>query len=118
MGDGEEELRQGDKEGPIVKGSACLPLSMSAGAMPPLVQQAVSPNDDSRNAAQPQASPAVRRARSGCLVRSSAKVTPSVATRMAFCTSVVDRMISRVLFGNGAIMAQFEKIRHRSRWEA
>lgn len=46
---------------PLGEGSACLPLSMSAGSMPPLVQQAVSPTDNSRNGAHPQASPAVRR---------------------------------------------------------
>jgi len=34
---------------------------MSAGSMPPLVQQAVSPTDKSRNGNHPQASPAVRR---------------------------------------------------------
>src|SRR5207248_1909344 len=56
-----ETRRQGDKENSIVNGSACLPLSMSAGAMPPLVQRAVSPSDDPRSAGQPQASPAVRR---------------------------------------------------------
>src|SRR3954470_13249012 len=39
-----ETARQGDKESSIVNGSACLPLSMSAGAMPPLVQRAVSPS--------------------------------------------------------------------------
>src|SRR4051794_7529493 len=44
-----------------VEGSACLPLSMSANLMPPLVQQAVSPTDSSRNGHHPQASPAVRR---------------------------------------------------------
>jgi 2-oxoisovalerate dehydrogenase E2 component (dihydrolipoyl transacylase) len=41
-------------------GSECLPLSMSASSMPPLVKQAVSPTDKLRNG-QPQASPAVRR---------------------------------------------------------
>src|SRR4051794_17862614 len=44
-----------------VEGSACLPLSMSASSMPPLVQQAVSPTDSLRNGNHPQASPAVRR---------------------------------------------------------
>jgi 2-oxoisovalerate dehydrogenase E2 component (dihydrolipoyl transacylase) len=44
-----------------IGGSACLPLSMSAGSMPPLVQQAVSPTDSSRVLGEPQASPAVRR---------------------------------------------------------
>jgi 2-oxoisovalerate dehydrogenase E2 component (dihydrolipoyl transacylase) len=43
------------------EGSAYLPLSMSAGSMPPLVQRAVSPTAAPRAAAQPQASPAVRR---------------------------------------------------------
>src|SRR6185503_10687782 len=42
----QEAGRQGGKESRIANGSACLPLSMSAGAMPPLVQQAVSPTDD------------------------------------------------------------------------
>jgi 2-oxoisovalerate dehydrogenase E2 component (dihydrolipoyl transacylase) len=50
-----------EKHLPLDEGSACLPLSMSAGSMPPLVQQAVSPTHDSRNGANPQASPAVRR---------------------------------------------------------
>jgi 2-oxoisovalerate dehydrogenase E2 component (dihydrolipoyl transacylase) len=50
-----------DKEKRIENGSVCLPLSMSAGAMPPLVQQAVSPTADPRAEGQPQASPAVRR---------------------------------------------------------
>jgi 2-oxoisovalerate dehydrogenase E2 component (dihydrolipoyl transacylase) len=43
------------------EGSAYLPLSMSAGSMPPLVQRAVSPSAAPRAATQPQASPAVRR---------------------------------------------------------
>src|SRR5215475_8422434 len=34
---------------PTVEGSACLPLSMPAASMPPLVQQAVSPTDSLRN---------------------------------------------------------------------
>src|SRR5690242_2624444 len=46
---------------PSIEGAACLPLSMSAGSMPPLVQQAVSPTDASRHLGEPQASPAVRR---------------------------------------------------------
>jgi 2-oxoisovalerate dehydrogenase E2 component (dihydrolipoyl transacylase) len=45
----------------IDEGAACLPLSMSANSMPPLVQQAVSPTDKLRNGSHPQASPAVRR---------------------------------------------------------
>jgi 2-oxoisovalerate dehydrogenase E2 component (dihydrolipoyl transacylase) len=53
--------RYGDKERNGHEGAACLPLSMSAGSMPPLVQQAISPTDSSRNGGQPQASPAVRR---------------------------------------------------------
>ena len=52
---------EAERQPQIVEGSACLPLSMSAGSMPPLVQQAVSPTDSSRNGSQPQASPAVRR---------------------------------------------------------
>ena len=39
------------------EGSACLPLSMSAGSMPPLVQQAVSPTDNSRNGSQSTGQP-------------------------------------------------------------
>src|SRR6478609_2420071 len=35
---------------PAIEGSACLPLSMSVGSMPPLVQQAISPTDKARNA--------------------------------------------------------------------
>src|SRR4029079_14000062 len=50
-----------EKQYSIEAGAACLPLSMSAGSMPPLVQQAVSPTVSSRNGAHPQASPAVRR---------------------------------------------------------
>jgi 2-oxoisovalerate dehydrogenase E2 component (dihydrolipoyl transacylase) len=50
-----------EKMAPVNDGAACLPLSMSAGSMPPLVQQAVSPTDNSRNGIHPQASPAVRR---------------------------------------------------------
>src|SRR3954468_8846023 len=42
-----------------MNGSACLPLSMSSNAMPPLVQQAMSPGDMPQ--IQAQASPAVRR---------------------------------------------------------
>src|SRR5688572_6561865 len=53
--------RDSEAQSPLVEGSSCLPLSMSAGSMPPLVQQAVSPTDNSRNGAHPQASPAVRR---------------------------------------------------------
>jgi 2-oxoisovalerate dehydrogenase E2 component (dihydrolipoyl transacylase) len=53
--------RLGDKERNGHEGAACLPLSMSAGSMPPLVQQAISPTDSLRNGGQPQASPAVRR---------------------------------------------------------
>src|SRR6478736_895429 len=45
---------------PLHDGAACLPLSMAANSMPPLVQQAVSPTENSRNG-HPQASPAVRR---------------------------------------------------------
>jgi 2-oxoisovalerate dehydrogenase E2 component (dihydrolipoyl transacylase) len=56
-----ETRRQGDKETKNSTSAACLPLSMSASSMPPLVQQAVSPNDEARVAGQPQASPAVRR---------------------------------------------------------
>src|SRR5437764_12153135 len=60
--EGDKEKRgQGDKERAEIDGSACLPLSMSAGSMPPLVQQAVSPTDASHHNGQPQASPAVRR---------------------------------------------------------
>src|SRR5215475_7149115 len=52
--------RHGDKEISNNGGSECLPLSMSANSLPPLVKQAVSPTDNSRNG-HPQASPAVRR---------------------------------------------------------
>lgn len=52
--------RSGDKEILSHSGAQCLPLSMSAGSMPPLVKQAVSPIEKARNG-QPQASPAVRR---------------------------------------------------------
>src|SRR6185295_1085529 len=52
---------EAERQPQIVEGSSCLPLSMSAGSMPPLVQQAVSPTDSSRNGSHPQASPAVRR---------------------------------------------------------
>ncbi len=52
--------RQGDREIPGENGSVCLPMSISAGPMPPLVQQAVSPTDGRENG-HPQASPAVRR---------------------------------------------------------
>jgi 2-oxoisovalerate dehydrogenase E2 component (dihydrolipoyl transacylase) len=60
-GEDKETGRHGDKERNGHEGAACLPLSMSAGSMPPLVQQAISPTDSSRNGSQPQASPAVRR---------------------------------------------------------
>ncbi len=50
-----------ERQQEMVEGSACLPLSMSASSMPPLVQQAVSPTDNLRNGNHPQASPAVRR---------------------------------------------------------
>jgi 2-oxoisovalerate dehydrogenase E2 component (dihydrolipoyl transacylase) len=52
---------EAEREPQIVEGTACLPLSMSATSMPPLVQQAVSPTDSLRNGSHPQASPAVRR---------------------------------------------------------
>jgi 2-oxoisovalerate dehydrogenase E2 component (dihydrolipoyl transacylase) len=52
---------EADRQTSIEEGAACLPLSMSANSMPPLVQQAVSPTDSSRNGSHPQASPAVRR---------------------------------------------------------
>lgn len=52
--------RQREQPKPV-EGAACLPLSMSAHSMPPLVQQAVSPTDDRVGSVQPQASPAVRR---------------------------------------------------------
>ena len=48
---------EAERQPQIVEGSACLPLSMSAGSMPPLVQQAVSPTDNLRNGSHPQASP-------------------------------------------------------------
>jgi 2-oxoisovalerate dehydrogenase E2 component (dihydrolipoyl transacylase) len=60
-GTDKETGRQADKEIPIVEGSACLPLSMSASSMPPLVQQAVSPTDASCGNGHAKASPAVRR---------------------------------------------------------
>ncbi len=60
-GEDTETRRHGDKETKNSTSAACLPLSMSASSMPPLVQQAVSPTDNGRPAGQPQASPAVRR---------------------------------------------------------
>jgi 2-oxoisovalerate dehydrogenase E2 component (dihydrolipoyl transacylase) len=54
-----EPRRQLDRATSIQNGAACLPLSMSSNAMPPLVQQAMSPGDAPQ--IQPQASPAVRR---------------------------------------------------------
>ena len=56
-----ETRRQGDKETRSIDGATCLPLSMSANSMPPLVQQAVSPSDAPHGGREPQASPAVRR---------------------------------------------------------
>lgn len=53
--------RQGDNETNGLDGSACLPMSMSATSMPPLVQRAVSPTAPPRATDHPQASPAVRR---------------------------------------------------------
>ena len=55
------EVEMEDDE-PLNEGSTCLPLSMAAGSVPPLVKQAVSPTDTVlRNGTRPQASPAVRR---------------------------------------------------------
>lgn len=54
---------EAETKAPVDERSSCLPLSMSAGSMPPLVQQAVSPTEILRNGngSHPQASPAVRR---------------------------------------------------------
>jgi 2-oxoisovalerate dehydrogenase E2 component (dihydrolipoyl transacylase) len=54
-----DSRRAADREASIQNGAACLPLSMSSNAMPPLVQQAISPGDVPQ--ITPQASPAVRR---------------------------------------------------------
>ena len=57
--DGQPARRAGDKETANGNGASCLPISISPGTTPPLVEQAASPGKPRQP--QPQASPAVRR---------------------------------------------------------
>jgi 2-oxoisovalerate dehydrogenase E2 component (dihydrolipoyl transacylase) len=59
LGDSRESRRAPERESVVQNGAGCLPFSMSSNAMPPLVQQAISPGDVLQ--VTPQASPAVRR---------------------------------------------------------